>query len=93
MERLHILDALTTAIERRAEFLELVSEATSADDACARLQAEWGFTELQALAALDLQVRRFAGRERARIVAERDELTRPGRPPAGRPLKSGELRQ
>jgi DNA gyrase/topoisomerase IV subunit A len=74
MERLHILDALTTVIERRAEFLELVSEARSAEEACARLQAEWGLTEVQALAALDLQVRRFAGRERGRITAERGEL-------------------
>jgi DNA gyrase/topoisomerase IV subunit A len=76
MERLHILDAISTAIERRNDLLDLVDSSRSAEEALTRLQAEWGFTEFQAHAALDLQVRRFAGRERERIADERTELAR-----------------
>jgi DNA gyrase subunit A len=75
-ERLHILDAMATVIDRRGEFLALVADSESSDEAGRRLQAEWDLTEVQAEAALNLQARRFAGVERARILAERDELRR-----------------
>ena len=75
-QRLGILDAMSIVIERRVEFIDVVSRSESADAALMRLQSEWGFTEVQAQAALDLQVRRFAGRERERVASERELLVR-----------------
>jgi DNA gyrase subunit A len=73
-QRLHVVEAVVTAIDRRAELVTLVAGSDSEDGAMARLQSEWGLTDVQARAALDLQVRRFAGRERTVITEERDHL-------------------
>jgi len=71
--RLHVLDALALAVERRAELVDLVAEAADVGAAAAALGA-WGLDDAQARAVLDLQVRRLAGRERERLAAERDRL-------------------
>jgi DNA gyrase subunit A len=74
MQRLAILDALVTAIERRAELIEIVASAENADQARSQLATAFDLNEIQATAALDLQVRRFATRERQRINDERNEI-------------------
>ncbi|HEY3736894.1 MAG TPA: DNA gyrase subunit A [Jatrophihabitans sp.] len=75
-ERLHILDALVAVLGRRNEFIELVTQSSSDEDAVARLRSEWGLSQVQAIAVLDLQIRRFAGLNRERIEDERRELMR-----------------
>ena len=72
--RLEILEAYALVMERRDEFVGLVGSAASADDARAQLQERFSFTDVQALAVLDLQVRRFARFERSRILDECAEL-------------------
>ena len=74
VQRLQILDAFCAVIERREEFMDVVSSAPSAEDARVAVAEMFDLDELQAMATLDLQVRRFATRERDLIVAERDEL-------------------
>jgi len=53
-----------------------VADSTSADHARQRLQDEWGVSEVQATAMLDLQVLRLARIERDRIADERDSVER-----------------
>lgn len=70
--RLEILDAIVTAISERARLFQITGEAATADDARSRLSTEFGWNEVQATAALDLQVRRFTEDARRRIVEDRD---------------------
>jgi DNA gyrase subunit A len=74
VERLTILDAFAAATARRDELIHVVGESGDADEACRNLMAVFGFSEIQARAALDLQIRRFATYERGRIAAERDDI-------------------
>ncbi|MEJ5913894.1 hypothetical protein [Pseudokineococcus sp. 1T1Z-3] len=71
--RLHVLEALLVAVERRAELVDLVAAADDVASAAAALEG-WGLDDAQARAVLDLQVRRLAGRERQRLVSERTRL-------------------
>ncbi|MEJ5867681.1 hypothetical protein WDV85_08005 [Pseudokineococcus sp. 5B2Z-1] len=71
--RLHVLEALALAVERRAELVDLVADAPDVTAAADALGA-WGLDDAQARAVLDLQVRRLAGRERERLDAERERL-------------------
>lgn len=71
--RLHVLEALSLAVERRAELVDLVADAEDVTAAAAALGA-WGLDDAQARAVLDLQVRRLAGRERERLSSERERL-------------------
>ena len=72
--RLRILDAMVVAIEHRAEMLEIVATSPHADEARINVMKRFGLDEIQAVAILDLQVRRFAELERGRILAERNEI-------------------
>lgn len=75
-DRLAILDAMSGVIERRQELMEVLASASDADAARGEIQTRFGFSEAQALAVLDLQVRRFAGRERSRIIEEAQDIRR-----------------
>lgn len=75
-ERLEILDAITAAIERRAEVMELIAASPSADEAKRGVAALLGVSELSATAVIDLQWRRFAQLERNRIAEDRDQMRR-----------------
>ena len=72
--RLEILDAFTLATEHRDELIRIVGAAADADAARVALMAAFDLSEVQATAALDLQVRRFASYERGRIASERDDI-------------------
>ncbi len=74
MERLAILDAIVTALDRRAEMMEIVGAAEDADEARNQLRTAFDLTETEATAVLDLQIRRFATRERQQISRERDNI-------------------
>jgi DNA gyrase/topoisomerase IV subunit A len=75
-QRLEILDAISAALERRVEVMELIASSPSTDEARAHLAVLLGVSELCATAVLDLQWRRFAQLERSRIADERDRLRR-----------------
>jgi DNA gyrase subunit A len=76
LERLRILDAMVRVMDDRDEFMRLVGAAPSADVAYDWLRRVYGFDGSQAIAVLDLQVRRFAAAERDRVAEERDEMQR-----------------
>jgi DNA gyrase/topoisomerase IV subunit A len=75
-DRLAILDAMCTVIERRQDLMNVVASAADSDDGRAVISAHFGFNDTDATAVLDLQVRRFADRERRRILVEADGLRR-----------------
>jgi len=71
-ERAHILRGYGKALDRLDDVIALIRAAESAEAARAQLMALLDIDELQAVAILDMQLRRLAALERQRIL---DELT------------------
>lgn len=69
-ERLAILDAMSTVIDRRQELMDVVASAPDGDVARREVSVHFGFSDVQAHAVLELQVGRFTDRERRRISEE-----------------------
>jgi DNA gyrase subunit A len=72
--RAHILIALLKAQDRIDEVIALIRASESADAARGGLMTLLEIDELQANAILDMQLRRLAALERARLQGEYDEL-------------------
>ena len=75
-ERAHILEGLRVALEHLDEVIALIRASADAEAARGGLMREFGLTEAQAQAILDMQLRRLAALERERIENEYQELTR-----------------
>ncbi|MEI5672781.1 MULTISPECIES: alpha/beta fold hydrolase [unclassified Nocardioides] len=75
-ERLDIIGPLVEAVDDAHAILDLVLGSADVREASERLVRERGLTEIAAAAVLDLQVRRFAARQRHRLGQERDDLLR-----------------
>ncbi|HYE05050.1 MAG TPA: DNA gyrase subunit A [Planctomycetota bacterium] len=72
--RLHILQGLLKAIDIIDEIIALIRSSESTDIARAGLIDRLGFSERQAQAILDMQLRRLTGLERDKLQAEHDAL-------------------
>ncbi len=75
-ERAHILRALGKALDRLDDVIALIRAAASADAARTELMALLEIDEVQAVAILDMQLRRLAALERQRILDELAERER-----------------
>ncbi|MDX6286133.1 MAG: gyrase subunit [Frankiales bacterium] len=73
-ERAHILRGLLRAIDRIDEVIALIRASASADEARQGLMLLLDIDEIQATAILDMQLRRLAALESARLQSEYDEL-------------------
>ena len=73
-ERMHILRALLKALDQLDAVIALIRAAESADAARGQLMALLEIDEIQAVAILDMQLRRLAALERQRIIDEAAEL-------------------
>ncbi|MEO6206127.1 MAG: DNA gyrase subunit A, partial [Mycobacteriales bacterium] len=73
-ERMHILRALLKALDQLDAVIALIRAADSADSARGQLMALLEIDEVQAVAILDMQLRRLAALERQRIIDEAAEL-------------------
>jgi len=73
-ERAHILEGLRVALENLDEVIALIRASDDVDAARTGLTTEFGLTEAQAQAILDMQLRRLAALERERIENEYQEL-------------------
>ncbi len=71
-ERAHILEGLRIALNNIDEIIAIIRAAY--DDAKERLMARFGLSERQAVAILDMQLRRLSGLEREKIEQEYAEL-------------------
>src|SRR5947209_5622633 len=73
-ERAHILRALLKALDQLDAVIALIRNAPSADTARGGLMDLLEIDEIQAVAILDLQLRRLAALERQRIIDEAAEI-------------------
>jgi DNA gyrase subunit A len=73
-ERAHILEGLLIALDHLDEVINLIRNAESADAAREQLMARYSLSEIQAVAILDMQLRRLAALERRKIQDEFAEL-------------------
>ena len=73
-ERAHILEGLKVTIENVDAIIKLIKEATGPDVAKERLIKQYSFSEIQAQAVLEMQLRRLTGLEREKIIKEYQEV-------------------
>ncbi|KLL10998.1 DNA gyrase subunit A [Protofrankia coriariae] len=73
-ERLHVLEGLLIALDHLDEVINLIRNAESADAARGQLMDRFSLSEIQAVAILDMQLRRLAALERQKIIDEAAEL-------------------
>jgi len=74
--RAHILEGLLRALEHLDEVIALIRASASADDARDGLMELLEIDEVQAVAILNMQLRRLAALERQQIIDQYDELMR-----------------
>jgi len=72
--RAHILEGLKKAIDIIDEVIKLIRGSKSTDDAKQGLVNKFKFTEIQAQAILDMQLRRLAALERQKLIDEYEEV-------------------
>jgi DNA gyrase subunit A len=72
--RLHIVEGLLKALDILDEVIDTIRRSRTVDTAHANLTKKFGFTEIQATAILDMQLRRLAALERRRLADEEKEL-------------------
>jgi DNA gyrase subunit A len=73
-EREHILEGLKKALDIIDEIIALIKKSKDSDTAKENLIKKFGFTEIQAQAILDMQLRRLAALEREKIENELKEI-------------------
>ncbi|MBI2844941.1 MAG: DNA gyrase subunit A, partial [Chloroflexi bacterium] len=74
-ERAHILEGLRVALKNLDAVISTIRKAKSAEDAQKELIAKFKLSALQAVAILDMQLRRLAALERQKIEDEYKEIT------------------
>jgi DNA gyrase subunit A len=72
--RIHILDGLLIALENIDAVIQTIKESPDVEQAKERLMNRFKLSELQALAILDMQLRRLAALERWKIEEEHKEV-------------------
>jgi DNA gyrase, A subunit len=73
-ERAHILEGYRIALDHIDEIIQLIRNAESDQVAKVQLMERFGLSERQAVAILDMQLRRLTGLEREKIENEYQEL-------------------
>jgi len=73
-EREHILQGLKIALDHLDEVIETIKKSPDAEVAKGRLMKKFGLTDIQAVAILDMQLRRLAALERQKIEDELKEI-------------------
>jgi len=75
-ERAHVLEGLMVALDQIDAVVGLIRGSETVDVARAGLMRQFGLTEAQARAILDMRLQRLTGLEREKIVGEHEELTK-----------------
>ncbi len=73
-ERMHIVEGLLKALDFIDQIITLIRNSATIADAKAGLQAEFGFSELQAAAIVAMRLGQLAGLERQKLQDEYNEL-------------------
>ena len=72
--RLHIVEGLLIALDNIDQVIDTIRRSRTADTARQNLMRKFKLTEIQATAILDMQLRRLAAMERAKLKDEEKEL-------------------
>jgi DNA gyrase subunit A len=72
--RAHIVEGLLKAIDMLDEVITTIRQSPTPPEARERLMANFGFTQVQAEAILDMRLQRLTGLERQKLVDEYQEL-------------------
>jgi DNA gyrase subunit A len=73
-KRAHILEGLKIALDNLDEVIKTIRESATQDVAKTNLIKRFGFSDIQATAILDMQLRRLAALEREKIQKEYEEI-------------------
>ncbi|MGQ9920720.1 MAG: DNA gyrase subunit A [Desulfobacca sp.] len=73
-ERAHILAGLKIALDHLDQIIALIRAAANPATARGQLQENFGLTEVQAQAILDMRLQRLTGLERQKIIDEYDQI-------------------
>lgn len=73
-DRLHILDGLVRALEDPHALLDVLLGTDDAEGSREALRSAFGLSEIQSMAAMDLQLRRVSRHELQKIADARDEV-------------------
>ena len=73
-ERAHILEGLKIALDNLDAVITLIRRSQSPDEARAGLMRQFGLTDIQATAILDMRLQRLTQLERAKLVEEYQEV-------------------
>ncbi|MBL8150957.1 MAG: DNA gyrase subunit A [Blastocatellia bacterium] len=74
--RLHILEGLSKALDHLDAIISLIRSSRSGTEAREGLMTNFGFSQIQAQAILDLQLQKLTGLERQKILDELKEVQR-----------------
>ena len=75
-KRLHILEGLLIALDNLDEVIKLIRSSKDPDEARQGLMDNFGLSEAQARAILDMRLQRLTGLERDKIQQEYEEVTK-----------------
>ncbi|MCA9958546.1 MAG: DNA gyrase subunit A, partial [Anaerolineales bacterium] len=75
LKRQHILEGLLIALDHLDAVIDTIRQSPDADQARTRLMGNFGLSEAQATAILDMQLRRLAALERQKIEDEYKEVS------------------
>lgn len=73
-KRAHILEGLLIALDNLDEVIKLIRSSANPDDARSGLMTQFGLSEIQSRAILDMRLQRLTGLERDKIKEEYSEL-------------------
>ncbi len=73
-ERLHIVLGLLVAQDNIDEVIHIIRSSKSVDEAKSRLSMQFGLSDLQTAAIVEMRLRALTGLEHGKLTAERDEL-------------------
>ena len=85
--RRHILEGLKIALDHLDAVIGLIRSASNPGEARVGLMAQFGLSQIQAQAILDMQLQRLTGLERQKILDELAELLAGDRAPARHPVE------
>ncbi len=74
-ERLHILEGMKIALDHLDEVITLIRQSQDPREAKAGLMTQFGLSEIQAQAILDMRLQRLTGLEREKVIKEHEEVT------------------
>ncbi|MCF0176674.1 MAG: DNA gyrase subunit A [Bacteroidales bacterium] len=73
-KRAHIVEGLLKALDIIDQIISIIRSSKSVDEAKDRLMAEFGFSDAQSSAIVEMRLRQLTGLEREKLQAEYDEL-------------------